>query len=110
MSLQPLLTLMESTQLTELGSILYSKRVMGHRVIVSKPSKTKICSIEFGNYGSHCEDYDKLPYITFACAVGTKLEEVEEFFGRLEEGVKELKKNVEKEKKKKALSDKISDH
>jgi len=65
---------------TQLGAILYSKRVMGHRIISQSNQKTKIGGIEFSNYGSHCESYPHLPYVTFACAVGTEREEIEKFF------------------------------
>ena len=68
--------------LTQLGAILYSKRVMGHRVVSASARKTKIVGVEFSNYGSHHEAYPCLPYITFACAVGTQKEEVIKFFGR----------------------------
>jgi hypothetical protein len=43
---------------------------MGHRIIVKNDKMTKINQFEFKNYGSHIDDYTKLPYITFACAVG----------------------------------------
>lgn len=59
---------------TELGSILYSKRVMGHRIVVASDTTTKIGSLSFRNYGSHTDKYGCLPYITFASAVGTKPE------------------------------------
>ena len=37
----------------ELGSILYSKKVMGHRILFQKKETQKICGKEFNNYGSH---------------------------------------------------------
>jgi hypothetical protein len=76
---------------------------MGHRIIVEKQTATKIGSNSFKNYGAHSDSYSELPYLTFACAVGTQENEIVEFFKRLEEGIKELKQNVSKEKKKKAL-------
>jgi hypothetical protein len=57
---------------TNLGSILYSKRVMGHRIVAGSDKISKIGTNSFKNYGSHSDCYSKLPYITFACAVGTK--------------------------------------
>jgi hypothetical protein len=78
----------ESDQLTELGSILYSKRVMGHRIVVPTAKKTKIGELTFDNYGSHAKNYPSLPYITFASAVGTLPEELSQFFIRLEESIK----------------------
>lgn len=62
--------------ITKLGSILYSKRVMGHRIIVSTAKITKINQFQFKNYGSHNDSYTDLPYITFACAVGMKSSEI----------------------------------
>jgi len=45
---------------------------MGHRIIVSAENKTTIGPFKFTNYGSHSDNYAFLPYMTFACAVGTK--------------------------------------
>ena len=59
-------------EVTDLGAILYSKRVVGHRILAASPKVTKIGENTFTNYGSHCNDYPNLPYITFACAVGTE--------------------------------------
>ena len=64
--------LQHEEQVTRLGSILYSKRVMGHRIVTSTEKLTKIGNLTFKNYGSHCDSYPFLPYMTFACAVGTK--------------------------------------
>lgn len=74
MGMQLTLDGIDVNHLTELGSILYSKRVMGHRIIVPTSKKNKIGELSFSNYGSHAEDYAHLPYITFASAVGTKPE------------------------------------
>jgi hypothetical protein len=49
---------------------------MGHRIIVEKETVTKIASQSFKNYGGHSDTYEELPYITFACAVGTTEGEV----------------------------------
>lgn len=75
---------LEVAKITELGAILYSKRVMGHRILAQTQGKTTLAGHKFSNYGTHCEDYPYLPYITFACAVGTKREEIDKFFERLE--------------------------
>ena len=53
MSLQKL----QIKDMTELGSILYSKRVMGHRVVDKSSKETTICKNTFKNYGSHHNDY-----------------------------------------------------
>ena len=67
-----------------------------------KRDKKKTCIagvLSFSNYGSHCEDFPFLPYITFAAAVGSKEEEIKVFFSRLEEAVSELKKKLKKKEK-----------
>ena len=62
--------------MTTLGSILYSKRVMGHRIMAATNKISKVGTNSFKNYGSHSDAYPFLPYVTFACAVGTMKEEV----------------------------------
>ena len=47
---------------------------MGHRIVTSTEKLTKIGDKTFKNYGSHCDNYPFLPYMTFACAIGTKAE------------------------------------
>ena len=70
-------------KVTELGSILYSKRVMGHRILSQAEKDTKIGDHSFKNYGSHTNNYPFLPFMTFACAIGTQIEEITVFFERL---------------------------
>lgn len=76
---------------TFLGSLLYSKRVMGSRVI-SVSKEKEVCGLKFKNYGSHIDEYANLPYMTAACAIGLKKEEIDWFIARLDEALKELKK------------------
>lgn len=76
-------------KITQLGGVLYSYKVMGSRVLTKKEKK-KFCGIEFSNYGSHIENYSELPYMTVACAIGMKKEEIDEFIKKLEESFKEL--------------------
>lgn len=61
---------------------------MGHRIVARSENKTPLGGYKFSNYGSHSEDYPYLPYITFACAVGTKRDEIDKFFDRLDEAIK----------------------
>ena len=89
-------SLKDEKDITNLGSILYSKRVMGHRIVAATEKISKVGNNSFKNYGSHSDSYAFLPYITFACAVGTKKEELEQFFVRLEESWKELTKKLKK--------------
>ena len=67
-------SLKDEKDITNLGSILYSKRVMGHRIVAATEKVSKVGKNSFKNYGSHSDCYAFLPYITFACAVGTKKE------------------------------------
>lgn len=55
--------------MTKLGAILYSKRIMGSRILTEKLNK-KICNIDFKNYGSHSDEKCNLPYLTVAVAMG----------------------------------------
>lgn len=80
---------------TELGSILFSKKVMGHRVIAEK-KPSKVFGIEFRNYGSHVENYKDLPYLNIACAIGCERKEIDQFFSKLEEAIKEINKKHDK--------------
>lgn len=72
---------------------------MGHRIVVTAEKQTKIGPLNFINYGSHAEDYPFLPYITFASAVGTRPQELKDFFTRLDESIKELRKKIVKKSK-----------
>ena len=92
-------SLKDEADITSLGSILYSKRVMGHRIIAATDKVSKVGKSIFKNYGSHSDAYPFLPYVTFACAVGTEKEEVKQFFMRLEESWKELTKKINKKNK-----------
>lgn len=55
-------------EITSLGGILYSKRVMGSRIL-SDTTKS-VCGIKFKNYGSHSDSFSHMPYMTVACAIG----------------------------------------
>jgi len=61
--------------ISEFGSYLYTRRVSGIRIVM-KSKKKSVCGIDFDNYGSHIAWYSKLPYMTFAVAIGCKKEEV----------------------------------
>jgi len=74
-----------------LGSMLYKKRVMGSRVIITSKEK-EVCGIKFKNYGSHIDEYHHMPYMTAACSVGLMKEEIDWFIERLEESFKEIEK------------------
>ncbi|EAR84373.1 O-phosphoseryl-tRNA(Sec) selenium transferase (macronuclear) [Tetrahymena thermophila SB210] len=76
--------------ITSLGGILYSKRVMGSRIL-SNQTKS-VCGIKFKNYGSHSDSFTYLPYMTIACAIGMEKKEIDQFLLKLEDSFQELKK------------------
>ena len=78
----------------KLGAMLYKKRVSGHKVVCKSKVK-EVCGVSFSNYGSSCEDYPYLPYITMACSIGGSFEELEEFLRKLKGLLFAKKKNVE---------------
>ena len=57
---------------------------MGSRIICAAQPKT-ICGQKFSNYGSSSENYPLLPYMTVACAIGMKRDEIDCFIVKLEE-------------------------
>jgi len=80
----------QSSDITQLGAFLYSKRVMGSRIITDSMAKSQ-CGLEFSNYGSHINNYPNLPYMTVACAIGMTKEEIDIFIIKLDECFTELK-------------------
>ena len=72
---------------TELGALLFKRRVMGARVVGH--GKKEISGFVFTNYGSHVEDYPFLPYMTVACSIGSEKEDIDKFCDK----VKSLFKN-----------------
>ncbi len=67
--------------ITFLGSKLFSKCVSGTRVIARHKSQ-KVAGYSFDGYGSHCDDYGAT-YLTAAAALGTSMDDVQEFLRRL---------------------------
>ena len=47
--------LKDEAEVTSLGAILYSRRVMGHRIVAGSEKVSKIGNQEFNNYGSHSD-------------------------------------------------------
>ena len=50
----------------------------------SKGEKKNIGGYDFLNYGSSCDDYKYLPYMTFSCAIGIKDEEIDGFVNKID--------------------------
>eukprot|EP00049_Salpingoeca_infusionum_P001152 m.45598 g.45598 ORF g.45598 m.45598 type:complete len:507 (-) comp10891_c1_seq1:3571-5091(-) len=72
------------------GSMLFSRRVSGTRVVSTTTEKT-VAGISFKGYGAH-HDAFPVPYMTAAAAVGMKKEEVDQFVRRLDATFSKLKR------------------
>eukprot|EP01147_Barroeca_monosierra_P010887 gene10887-2962_t len=66
---------------TFLGSLLFTRRVSGTRVISPRTQK-EVAGIVFKGYGSHINEYP-VPYLTCAAAIGLSQDEVDTFLHRL---------------------------
>ena len=64
----------------EIGSMCFNRQISGVRVITSsKGQKKSVAGYDFINYGSSCDNYKYLPYLTFSCAIGIEDEEIDGF-------------------------------
>ena len=64
----------------EIGSMCFNRQISGIRVITSSKGQIKsIAGYDFINYGSSCDNYKYLPYLTFSCAIGISDEEIDGF-------------------------------
>ena len=69
----------------EIGSMCFNRQISGVRIITSSKGQTKnIAGYDFLNYGSSCDDYKHLPYMTFSCAIGITDEEINGFVSKIE--------------------------
>ena len=69
----------------EIGSMCFNRQISGVRIITSsKGEKKNIGGYDFLNYGSSCDDYKYLPYMTFSCAIGIKDEEIDGFVNKID--------------------------
>ena len=69
----------------EIGSMCFNRQISGVRIITSSNGEKKnIGGYEFLNYGSSCDNYKYLPYMTFSCAIGIKNEEIEGFVNKID--------------------------
>eukprot|EP00939_MAST-03C_sp_MAST-3C-sp1_P001540 g1540.t1 len=83
---------------TMLGAQLFRKRVSGVRVVPQGVTKT-IEPYRFVGFGASVVDFP-CPYLTAACAIGTTQADVDLFLKRLDRTLKDLKKRLAKEYKK----------
>ncbi len=87
----------EARSFSYLGSMLFTRGVSGTRVVVPSSSSSsrrekKVAGVGFVGWGSHCDSYPPGPYLTAACAVGGRKEEVEEFVRRLDKALGEWRR------------------
>ena len=69
----------------EIGSMCFNRQISGVRISTSsKGEKKNIGGYDFLNYGSSCDDYKYLPYMTFSCAIGIKDEEIDGFVNKID--------------------------
>eukprot|EP01061_Rhynchopus_euleeides_P013416 TRINITY_DN2342_c0_g2_i1.p1 TRINITY_DN2342_c0_g2~~TRINITY_DN2342_c0_g2_i1.p1 ORF type:complete len:544 (+),score=110.28 TRINITY_DN2342_c0_g2_i1:117-1634(+) len=83
-----------------LGSSLFNHCVSGPRVVKVGDQKT-ICGNSFNNYGSHSDETD-YSYLTVACALGIRTEDIDVFMKRLETEWTKLDKKAAKDARRKA--------
>ena len=62
--------------INSIGSMLFYNCISGTRVISNTTKQTLIGGHTFHNWGSHTDQYTGLPYLTAACAIGMKEEEI----------------------------------
>ena len=79
-----------SKDLSTIGAMLFSRCVSGTRV-VPRGERKAIGGIEFIGFGSSTSDYPHA-YMTAACAIGVRSEELDEFFVRLDKAFTQYKK------------------
>ncbi|ETN99363.1 hypothetical protein RFI_38118, partial [Reticulomyxa filosa] len=72
----------DMTNISKLGSMLFSRCVSGCRIVVPGEKK-KIGNFQFDDYGAHITGGYPAPYLTVAAAIGMKQWEINEFIFRL---------------------------
>uniref|UniRef100_A0A7S0Y830 O-phosphoseryl-tRNA(Sec) selenium transferase n=1 Tax=Pseudo-nitzschia delicatissima TaxID=44447 RepID=A0A7S0Y830_9STRA len=85
-------------EISSFGAMLFSRCVSGTRVVPR--SQLKIMGGEtFVGFGSSTEQYP-YAYMTAACAIGVSLQEIDEFYVRLDKTLKEFKTKKKKKSQK----------
>lgn len=79
-----------NSELSEIGSMLFSKFVMGTRLVAPGESKS-ICGYEFKNWGSHTDD-QFTPYLTASAAIGVQKCDIDTFIKHLRQVLSKVKK------------------
>lgn len=79
------------------GSMLFTRLVSGCRVLVPNGEVKEVAGLSFQDYGTSCDGYPNA-YLTAACAIGMRKEEVDEFAARLRKVLKEAAKKIDASK------------
>lgn len=87
------LPVMEEKEVTEIGSMLFTRFVSGARVVARTGKETSVSGLTFRNFGSHSNNYP-CSYLTAAAAVGMTKCDVDTFISRLDQVFKKIKKTV----------------
>jgi len=87
---------------TYLGSMLFTRCISGTRVVRKGEVKT-ICGIEFQGFGSSIDNYSHT-YLTAACAIGLRREEIDRFIEVLHKTMASFQQKKSKELEKRSLS------
>ena len=78
-------------RLTELGSMLFTRRISGARVVKLRTTQ-KIENYEFLHYGSHSSQ-SEFPYLTVAAAIGIEDEDIDIFMKKFDSIYQRLRRN-----------------
>lgn len=79
----------EKNEITELGSYFYKRQISGIRILTNKDEK-EICGIKFKNFGVSSDNFSFIPYMTFACSIGTTEEDIQLFIEKFPKILKEF--------------------
>ncbi len=82
---------LSNDRLTELGSMLFTRRISGARVI-KLGTKQTIDTYEFNNYGSHSSN-TQYSYLTVAAAIGIEENDIEIFMKKFDNVYQKLRRN-----------------
>lgn len=88
---------LSNEHVTELGSMLFTRRISGARV-VQLGKKQKIESFEFDNYGAHSSNV-QYSYLTVAAAIGIEENDIEIFMKKFDSVYQKLRHNCNSENK-----------
>ncbi|KAK3096279.1 hypothetical protein FSP39_025255 [Pinctada imbricata] len=83
LSLSKLDMMSDVSQVTEVGSKLFTRLVSGTRVVAKSGKVTEICGLKMKNFGSHSNSYPS-SYLTAAASIGMRKDEVDLFINRLD--------------------------